>query len=212
MPRIQPHPREQIVEMPIVQHFVEYRSRRHEEDKPLTGAVENVRRLGLIRTRDLVPSPSLRRAARCWPSAGFRGSHLLFFSFFWFLSFFLFCPFLFVLSFPFAFLPSLLLYTFFAPFYPFFPFFLFFFSPSFFSFVFFLKKNLFSFLSVFSLFFPLFFPFLFSLFFCFFLFFLSFFAFFSFFLFSFFLKIPVYHAVAEYSERKTDPLFSLRVD
>ena len=26
------------------------------------------------------------------------------------------------------------------------------------------------------------------------------------------LEIPVYHAVAEYSERKTDPMFSLRVD
>ena len=26
------------------------------------------------------------------------------------------------------------------------------------------------------------------------------------------LEIPVYHAVAEYSERKTDPVFSLRVD
>ena len=26
------------------------------------------------------------------------------------------------------------------------------------------------------------------------------------------LEIPEYHAVAEYSERKTDPMFSLRVD
>ena len=26
------------------------------------------------------------------------------------------------------------------------------------------------------------------------------------------LEIPVYHVVAEYSERKTDPMFSLRVD
>ena len=26
------------------------------------------------------------------------------------------------------------------------------------------------------------------------------------------LEIPVHHAVAEYSERKTDPMFSLRVD
>ena len=48
-------------------------TRRHQEDKPLTGAVENMRRLGLLRPRDLVPSPSLRRAARCWPSAGLRG-------------------------------------------------------------------------------------------------------------------------------------------
>ena len=40
------------------------------------GAVENMRRLGLIRPRDLVPSPSLRRAARCWPSAGLRGGQL----------------------------------------------------------------------------------------------------------------------------------------
>ena len=48
-------------------------TRRHQEDKPLTGAVENLRRLGMIRPRDFVPSPSLRRAARCWPSAGLRG-------------------------------------------------------------------------------------------------------------------------------------------
>ena len=34
-------------------------TRRHQEDKPLTGAVENMRRLGLIRPRDCVPSPSL---------------------------------------------------------------------------------------------------------------------------------------------------------
>ena len=51
-------------------------TRTHQEDNPLTGAVENMRRLGLIRPRDLVPSPSLRRAARCWPSAGLRGSQL----------------------------------------------------------------------------------------------------------------------------------------
>ena len=44
--------------------------------RPLTGAVENVRRLGLIRPRDCVPSPSHRRAARCWPSAGLRGGQL----------------------------------------------------------------------------------------------------------------------------------------
>ena len=31
-------------------------TRRHQEDKPLTGAVENMRRLGLIRPRDCVPS------------------------------------------------------------------------------------------------------------------------------------------------------------
>ena len=35
-------------------------TRRHQEGKPLTGAVENMRRLGLIRPRDCVPSPSLR--------------------------------------------------------------------------------------------------------------------------------------------------------
>ena len=35
-----------------------------------------MRRLGLIRPRDLVPSPSRRRAARCWPSAGLRGGQL----------------------------------------------------------------------------------------------------------------------------------------
>ena len=48
-------------------------TRRHQEDKPLTGAVEKIRRLGLIRPRDFFPSPPLRRAARCWPSAGLRG-------------------------------------------------------------------------------------------------------------------------------------------
>ena len=53
-------------------------TRRHQEDKRLTGAVENMRRLGLIRPRDLlgIPSPSLRRAARCWPSAGLRGGQV----------------------------------------------------------------------------------------------------------------------------------------
>ena len=40
------------------------------------GAVENMRPLGLIRPRDLVPSPSRRRAARCWPSVGLRGGQL----------------------------------------------------------------------------------------------------------------------------------------
>ena len=33
--------------------------------RPPAGAVENMRRLGLIRPRDLVPSPSRRRPARC---------------------------------------------------------------------------------------------------------------------------------------------------
>ena len=51
-------------------------TRRHQEDKPLTGAVENMRRLGLIRPRDCVPSPPRRRAARCWPSAGLRGGQV----------------------------------------------------------------------------------------------------------------------------------------
>ena len=54
-------------------------TRRHQEDKPLTGAVEYMRRLGMIRPRDTllgVPSPSLRRAARCWPSAGLRGGQV----------------------------------------------------------------------------------------------------------------------------------------
>ena len=32
-----------------------------------------MRRLGLIRPRNLVPSPSRRRVARCWPSVGLRG-------------------------------------------------------------------------------------------------------------------------------------------
>ena len=51
-------------------------TRGHQEDKPLTGAVENMRRLGLIRPRDCVPSPSLRGPPRCWPSAGLRGGQL----------------------------------------------------------------------------------------------------------------------------------------
>ena len=51
-------------------------TRRHQEDKPLTGAVENVRRLGLIRPRDLCPVTLSQRAARCWPSAGLRGGQL----------------------------------------------------------------------------------------------------------------------------------------
>ena len=53
-------------------------TRRHQEDKPLTGAVENMRRLGLIRPRDpsWCPVTLSRRAARCWPSAGLRGGQL----------------------------------------------------------------------------------------------------------------------------------------
>ena len=53
-------------------------TRRHQEDKPLTGAVENMRRLGLIRPWDpsWCPVTLSRRAARCWPSAGLRGGQL----------------------------------------------------------------------------------------------------------------------------------------
>ena len=53
-------------------------TRRHQEDKRLTGAVENMRRLGLIRPRDpsWCPVTLSRRAARCWPSAGLRGGQL----------------------------------------------------------------------------------------------------------------------------------------
>ena len=53
-------------------------TRRHQEDKPLAGAVENVRRLGLIRPRDpsWCPVTLSRRAARCWPSAGLCGGQL----------------------------------------------------------------------------------------------------------------------------------------
>ena len=40
------------------------------------GAVENMRRLWLFRPQDFVPSPSHRRAARCWPSAGLPGGQL----------------------------------------------------------------------------------------------------------------------------------------
>ena len=50
-------------------------TRRHQRDKT-SGAVENKRRLGLIRPRDLVLSPSRGRAARCWPSAGLRVGQL----------------------------------------------------------------------------------------------------------------------------------------
>ena len=53
-------------------------TRRHQEDKPLTGAVENMRRLGLIRPRDpsWCPVTLSQRAARCWPSAGLRGGQV----------------------------------------------------------------------------------------------------------------------------------------
>ena len=53
-------------------------TRRHQEDKSLTGAVEHMRRLGLIRPRDpsWCPITLSRRAARCWPSAGLRGGQL----------------------------------------------------------------------------------------------------------------------------------------
>ena len=53
-------------------------TRRHQEDKRLTGAVENMRRLGLIRPRDpsWCPVTLSQRAARCWPSAGLRGGQL----------------------------------------------------------------------------------------------------------------------------------------
>ena len=50
----------------------------HQEDKPLTGAVEYMRRLGLIRPFDpsWCPVTLSQRAARCWPSAGLRGGQL----------------------------------------------------------------------------------------------------------------------------------------
>ena len=50
-------------------------TRRHQEDTPLTGAVENMRQLGLIRPRDpsWCPVTLSQRAARCCPSAGLRG-------------------------------------------------------------------------------------------------------------------------------------------
>ena len=48
-------------------------TRGHQRDKTPSGAVENVRRLGLFTPRDRVPSPSRRKAARCWPPAGLRG-------------------------------------------------------------------------------------------------------------------------------------------
>ena len=53
-------------------------TRRHQEDKPLAGAVEYMRRLGLIRPRDpsWCPVTLSQRAARCWPSAGLRGGQL----------------------------------------------------------------------------------------------------------------------------------------
>ena len=54
-------------------------TRRHQEDRPLTGAVENMRRLGLIRPRDpsWCPVTLSQRAARCWPSAGLCGAGLV---------------------------------------------------------------------------------------------------------------------------------------
>ena len=53
-------------------------TRRHQRDKTPSGAVENMRRLGLIRPRDpsWCPVTLSRRAARCWPSAGLCGGQL----------------------------------------------------------------------------------------------------------------------------------------